>query len=78
MHYHGRQGVVNQGLKGQERMKVQCCVCKRVRKDGRWVRESREDLRAESTSHGYCPRCADKVLQEIRAQGGFLKELRPV
>ena len=58
-------------------MQVQCCVCKRVRKEGRWERLKRREALQGEVSHGYCPRCASKVLEELRAQGSLLKGLRP-
>lgn len=77
MRLHMASGQVSQGLKGQEIMEVQCCVCKRIRKDDHWVRPARtEAVNAAAMSHGYCPRCASKVLEDIRAQGGLLKGLR--
>ena len=58
-------------------MKVQCCVCKRVRQeDEKWAREGKARVQPNSVSHGYCPRCAARVLAEIRAQHGLLKGLR--
>jgi hypothetical protein len=75
MHYPLRQyGTFRAGKVG--RMQVQCCVCKRVRKEDRWVRANRAEALNPSVSHGYCPRCASKVLEDIRAQSGLLKELR--
>lgn len=57
-------------------MKVQCCVCKRVRQPNeKWAREAKAREQLNSVSHGYCPRCAAKVLAEIRAQHGLLKGL---
>ncbi|MBN2307414.1 MAG: hypothetical protein JXR94_00495 [Candidatus Hydrogenedentes bacterium] len=47
-------------------MIVQCCVCKKVRKDGHWV-ELRTPLRKGAfVSHGYCPVCAAKAFEEVR------------
>lgn len=57
-------------------MQVQCCVCKRVRREGHWVRLKRAETLRDNVSHGYCPRCASKVLEDIRSQSGLLKGLR--
>lgn len=58
-------------------MQVQCCVCKRVKKkEGRWERVKHPENVGSNASHGYCPRCAAKALEEVRAQSGFLKGLR--
>ncbi|MAF13298.1 MAG: hypothetical protein CMI53_00185 [Parcubacteria group bacterium] len=54
-------------------MIVQCCVCKKIRRgpegSATWSLAAKEDL-GPGVSHGYCPKCADKALAQIRnAQG---------
>lgn len=48
-------------------MTIQCCVCKKVRREERWTRATQKELRDEAVSHGYCPSCAKKAFAEIRA-----------
>lgn len=43
-------------------MIVQCCVCEKVREDGRWfVLAKPVDPHETAISHGYCPSCADEA-----------------
>ncbi len=44
-------------------MKVQCCKCKRMKLNGRWVFATRHIH--ETVSHGYCPECADATKLEF-------------
>jgi len=44
-------------------MDVQCCVCKKIRVEGRWVES---DAAPREVSHGYCPVCADDAFREVR------------
>ncbi len=52
-------------------MKVQCCVCKRTKRDGTWQPALHIDNEA---SHTYCPDCSRKALAEIKA---FKRTRRP-
>jgi hypothetical protein len=45
-------------------MKVQCCVCKKVRKGKHWVAVPELQI-TEHVSHGYCPACAAQAFAEI-------------
>ena len=47
-------------------MEVQCCVCKKIRVEGRWTVIDTHAPRAAETSHGYCPSCADDAFREVR------------
>jgi hypothetical protein len=47
-------------------MQVQCCVCQRVRTPEGWTEPESPKALREHVSHGYCPRCAAKALEEIR------------
>jgi hypothetical protein len=47
-------------------MTVQCCCCKKIRKDDRWVMTTVPESQMR-ISHGYCPTCAAKVFAEIRS-----------
>ena len=40
---------------------VKCCKCHRVRLEGEWVRERRDDPVGRRYSHSYCPSCLVKV-----------------
>lgn len=47
-------------------MIVQCCVCEKVREDGRWfVLATPVDHHETLVSHGYCPECADEAFGEL-------------
>jgi len=48
-------------------MKVKCCVCDKVRKDGTWVPAEPQERFDGNVSHGYCPECAETAFREIRA-----------
>ncbi len=48
-------------------MKVQCCVCKKVRVGTKWVSQSDPVDVPDLVSHGYCPVCAEHAFAEIRA-----------
>lgn len=48
-------------------MKVQCCVCKKVRDEVGWVTPEPGALQGQPVSHGYCPSCLDEAHREIRA-----------
>ena len=43
-------------------MPVQCCVCLSIKEGDSWLAHH-EKIAA---SHGYCPRCLEEVLEEIR------------
>lgn len=47
-------------------MDVQCCVCKKVRLEERWVVLDALVPHDVETSHGYCPGCAGDAFQEVR------------
>ena len=53
-------------LKGYS-MNVQCCVCEKIRHEGTWVLpESIGTVLQGPVSHGYCPECLEKAMEEIR------------
>lgn len=43
----------------------QCCVCKRVHDDGRWVAPEPEVLDTEEITHGYCDECSKDFLKSV-------------
>lgn len=47
-------------------MKVQCCVCQRVRTPEGWAETPKPKAIREHVSHGYCPQCAAKAMEEVR------------
>ncbi len=44
-------------------MTRQCCVCKMVYVDGKWVKKQISNN--EEVTHGYCDRCFKKVMKKI-------------
>jgi hypothetical protein len=34
-----------------------CCECRRVKLNGRWLREADVAIRGARLTHGYCPTC---------------------
>lgn len=48
-------------------MTVQCCVCRRVKDEGRWSR--RDTGRNEEVSHTYCPACLHESIRQMEAEG---------
>lgn len=47
-------------------MKIQCCVCRKVRGRSGWV-DARQAAELEPVSHGYCPACLAQAYKKIRA-----------
>ena len=47
-------------------MLIQCCVCKKYRHKGRWVRNDPRVEHEGRVSHSYCPLCAARAVEEIR------------
>lgn len=43
----------------------QCCECRKVCQDGRWVTEPARLPKGERVSHGYCPTCAKAALKAV-------------
>ena len=51
---------------------TQCCVCYRVKNsDGNW----RAAEHAPGYSHGYCPTCLKKTLEELPKQRGLAEKV---
>jgi hypothetical protein len=48
-------------------MIIQCCACKRVREEGGWVEVAEPERVARRASHGYCPACAAKAVEDANA-----------
>lgn len=46
---------------------VQCCVCKKIKRDGIFVTPMADELIGKQISHGYCPVCVAAVYAEIAA-----------
>lgn len=51
-------------------LRVECCVCRKVRIDSLWVREDPDSSRQKDTSHTYCPSCLDGFYKEIGLRDG--------
>lgn len=49
-------------------MKVQCCVCQKIRQGERWRFALYGELEGESVSTGYCPECAKIAFESIRGE----------
>ena len=47
-------------------MRVQCCVCKKLREGHQWVEPDVPIRPDEDVSHGYCPICAAHAFAQIR------------
>ena len=47
------------------KMRVQCCVCKKVRRGATWIRVTESTLSGARVSHGYCPKCAKQAFEEL-------------
>lgn len=46
-------------------MTIQCCQCRKVRVEDRWVAPDPPIVRDEHVSHGYCPDCAATAMNEF-------------
>lgn len=46
---------------------VKCCICKRVRCNGKWMEPSDVDSKI-LVSHTYCPECLKKVKEKEKAK----------
>lgn len=64
--------------KGRCPMKVQCCVCKKLRSEAGWVNPEPGALHGQAVSHGYCPVCLEEAHREIRAMRYGLLGRRPL
>ncbi len=49
-------------------MTIQCCVCGKIKDDGRWAMPGAFAADKATISHGYCPICFSNALNEIHAQ----------
>ena len=49
-------------------MKVQCCVCKKVRVGDGWCSPRGQVACNDHVSHGYCPECAAEAFQKLRRE----------
>lgn len=47
-------------------MTIQCCVCKKVKDDGQWVRDAAKHPSA--MTHTYCPHCLEASLNAMRME----------
>ena len=43
----------------------QCCECRKVLEDDRWVAPDAFFPADERVGHGYCPTCAEKAIHEV-------------
>jgi hypothetical protein len=57
-------------------MWIQCCVCKRIRQEGQWIAPDRLGVNGTPVSHGYCPECAARAFEQVRAWKHELKTLK--
>jgi len=46
-------------------MLTQCCVCKKIRENNKWVDVPDYIVADASVSHGYCPDCARDANREL-------------
>ena len=59
----------------------QCCECKRIWVNGKWVFPRLSQLAGADISHGYCNRCFEKTMRRIHqrrpqtAPQGFIYRL---
>lgn len=51
----------------------QCCECKRIWLDGRWVYPRTSELENQDISHGYCEECFIRQMALIRSLGKIAK-----
>lgn len=49
-------------------MKVQCCVCKRIRLGNRWYSPQGRIAPHDCISYGYCPECAADAAEKLRQE----------
>jgi hypothetical protein len=45
---------------------VQCCSCKRIRKGGTWTHSTGVTPKHVRFSHGYCPDCLNRAIEEVQ------------
>ena len=48
-------------------IQVQCCVCQRFRRDGKWSAAPETAAKPHNLSHTYCPDCACQVFPKLLA-----------
>lgn len=46
-------------------MQTVCCVCHKTKTEKRWVRS--ELPQAKNISHGYCPGCYRRMMEQVRS-----------
>ncbi|MEN6626671.1 MAG: hypothetical protein ABFD69_10640 [Candidatus Sumerlaeia bacterium] len=46
----------------------QCCQCKRIWVNGRWVFPRLSQLEGQEVSHGYCDDCFSVTIKQVRRQ----------
>ena len=49
-------------------MKIQCCVCYKIRSGDEWRRSRRGELNGERVSSTYCRPCALRARNELREE----------
>ena len=57
-------------------MVIQCCACKRVRQENRWIEVNEPERVSQHASHGYCPPCADKATAEFERVAQLMSNAR--
>ena len=44
---------------------TECCVCKKIKIDNKWIDKVPSSKADNMRTHGYCPKCYTKVLLQI-------------
>lgn len=52
-------------------MQTVCCICHKTKTEERWVHSG--PPRTKNVSHGYCPRCYRRMMEQV--QGYFTHRL---
>ncbi|MCE5229572.1 hypothetical protein LLG95_08250 [bacterium] len=47
----------------------QCCQCKKIWMNGRWVFPRLSQLEGQEISHGYCDDCFSITIKQVRRRG---------
>lgn len=57
-------------------MTRQCCVCKRIHVDGRWVAPPWNIYSDPNVTHGYCERCYDDLMRSLGRSAHEIRRVR--
>lgn len=52
----------------------QCCVCKKIHVDGKWVQPTPEQIDHDNITHGYCEECYKDFMRTVAEYTSAVRE----